>query len=584
MNYARRRIGSLAVVTLLAFAACSSDDGNSSGADTTASPDSGTPSTDGTEPTSGTDVSTPATDAPAGGGTVTLGLPEDSDGWFPPTAAWGPSQNWVAWSLYDPLVLVDPDGSFQPYLANSISSNEDLTEWTLVLRPGVTFHDGSALTADVLMKNFEMLTAEELDQGEPTQADKLGGVSMEVVDEMTVLYRLETANAGFPGLLSTAIGAPFSVEAATTNGADAPSNPVGTGPFQFVSWTRDDRLVVERNPNYWQEGLPYLDGLTFRVLPEEETRSAALVAGDVDAIFSTDPRTALAVQDAGDSVIAYMSGIDNTTFAIPFNVKTPPLDDVRVRRALTLALDQEALIELRGGAGILSPATQPFDESSPWYSQAAADAYASYDVDAGAALLEEYMNDPARSDGKAVGEPVTFTYDTFPDPSQDSVNLAIVDMWAQVGAEVTYQPYADEDAWLAGVLGTFEGDTPFYASFGATSFSFEVGSQDPSTGLGAFFGDPITGIVNISDYTSPGVEEGLVGLSSTTDSAARRAAVEQVSVTLAEDAPHAYAGNTVAVIGASNALENVDGWVFPDGSPGSGTAGGVTLWSQVRRA
>lgn len=522
-------------------------------------------------------------DTGVAGGVLELALPEESDGWFPPTASWGPAQFWVGWSIFDPLMMTGPDGSIRPFLAESMEPSGDFTQWTLTLRGGIEFHDGTPLDAETLVRNFELLQTEELPQGEGTSAGNLEGISIEAVDDLTVVYTLPEANASFPGLLTTEAGAPFSMAAVDEFGADAAANPVGTGPFRFVSWTLDDRLEVERNESYWQAGLPHADAITFRVLPDEVTRVAALEAGDVDAIFTSNPRSIAAIQQNAD-VTTHLSAADNNTFAIVYNVNLAPTDDLRVRRALTHAIDQDGLIAVRGGDGVLAPATQPYDPGSPWFSQAAADAYPAHDVEAARALIDEYVNDPSRSDGKAVGEPVSLVYEVFPNPDDDATHLALVDMWQAAGIEVVYQPYADDTEWLFGVLGTFEGDTPFAGSFQVTAFAYEVGAADPTIPLAEFFEDATWGIVNIADYQSDAVIEALGELRSSSDPDVRRAAVEAISLALAEDLPHGYAGNTRTAIGALAGVEGIDSWVFPSGEPGTGSPLGVPMWGQVQPA
>ena len=109
--------------------------------------------------------------------------------------------------------------------------------------------------------------------------------SIEVVDDLTVTYNMTAPDAAFPDVLDGSSGWPFSPTAVAEMGADAcAANPVGTGPFRFVSWLRDGQLVVESNEDYWQEGLPHLDRITFRVITDEDSRLASLQSGDVDAM------------------------------------------------------------------------------------------------------------------------------------------------------------------------------------------------------------------------------------------------------------------------------------------------------------
>jgi peptide/nickel transport system substrate-binding protein len=193
---------------------------------------------------------------------------------------------------------------------------------------------------------------------------------------------------------------------------------VGTGPFQFVSWQRDGDLVVERNPDYWQEDQPYLDRITFRPIPDEATRAASLSSGDVDAVQSA--RLSGFLSDvAGIPGVEVVLGLGNGGGGVLFNTDEPPLDDLRIRQSLAHAVDQQSLMEVAAddAAELSEPRTQFYPSDSPFYSEAVADAWLGHDPERAQELYDEYVNDPERSDGKPVGEPVALTLDTTNVPS-----------------------------------------------------------------------------------------------------------------------------------------------------------------------
>src|SRR5690606_31154338 len=136
-----------------------------------------------------------------------------------------------------------------PLLAESIEANEDLTEWTVTLREGITFHDGTPLDAETVKANFD----EYLNVDTATTSGNLDQVVEFRIDgPLTYTYVLAESNVAFPDLLTGSIGWPFSIEACRAQGDDCGANPVGAGPFKFVSWTRDGEIVLERNENYWR--------------------------------------------------------------------------------------------------------------------------------------------------------------------------------------------------------------------------------------------------------------------------------------------------------------------------------------------
>ena len=180
-----------------------------------------------------------------------------------------------------------PDGSAEPYMAESMDSPDGGQTWRLGLRDGVTFTDGTPLDAHAVIVNVQRHIDKVSSPGhrftEPIE-------SMRAVDPLTVEFRLKSPFGLFPmafaGSFTTgSLGTIISPAALQQYGDQIANNPVGAGPFVLGNWTRDSRMVLTRNPNYWQEGMPYLDGLEFRPLPDTETRYASIENGDVDLIF-----------------------------------------------------------------------------------------------------------------------------------------------------------------------------------------------------------------------------------------------------------------------------------------------------------
>ncbi len=543
---ARTLLGALLVLVLVATAgACGGDDD-----------DEGS----GGEP-SGTESDVSAQGDPVDGGSITVGQEAETNGWLPGTSNFANSGASVAYAIYDPLVRRDADGELRPYLAESIEPNDDLSQWTLKLRPGVMFHDGTPLNAEALKTIFDQY----LTKPGANTAAALAGTQMTVVDDLTVTYQLDKPNSAFPDYLTLAAGWPFSPTAAAAAGADAPSHPVGTGPFVFDTWERDSRLVVKKNPNYWQEGLPHLDEIVFRPIPDEDTRLASLESGDIDVLQTLRQASVIRSRDIAD-VDGY-EALGNTTGVNLFNTSKPPLDDVRVRKALVLAADQDQAIEVQGGSGVVPASSQLFNENDPYFSQQVADDWPGYDVDAAKESLEEYMNDPGRSDGKAVGEPVSFQYDCLPEPVL--VNLAQIyqAFWEAIGVQVNLRQVEQATHISEALSGTFDVKC------------FRAGlDRDPYPVLHDAFTE---GNLNFTRFTDPTITEDLDQLAASSDLDERKALVEEISSIVNENFPLGYHGATLSTLAARDVVKNVDGWTFPDGSEGSGVPGGTTMWGFV---
>lgn len=547
--------GTFAVSLCLALvmSACAADDDDDAGAPGGA---------DTTETTAGDAVQ---------GGSITFGLESETPGWLPGTHLLTnfPGRT-VANTFYDALMKRDSEGTVRPYLAESLESNDELTVWTVTLRPGVTFHDGTPLNAEALASNFNDHIAA------PT-SNLLGSVQfvegVEVVDELTLQYNLTAPDASFPDVLTGPVGWPFSPTAVAQAGADAfGSAPVGTGPFRFVRWLRDSELVVERNDDYWQEGLPYLDRITFRVISDEDARIASLQSGDVDAMQTLRQSAVRQVRELAEQGGGFESHdfIGNLAGAQLFNTTRPPVDDVRIRRSLMYAVDQEAILDILGGSDISPTATQWFAPDSPWYSEEVAEVWPTNDPEKSKELYEEYVNDPERSDGKAVGEPVVLEHQIIPDPSVVEMGLGYKAMWESIGYVHNMSQVEVAVLIETGSSGDYMINTSRYS-----------GQEDPCILLRNAFGDPATSPLNWTRFHTPEVAENLEQLCENTDFDTRYEAVENIMMILAENVPHTWTGHTPNTVGARSEVKNIPGWTFPDGTLGDGHPMTVVQWSHV---
>jgi peptide/nickel transport system substrate-binding protein len=502
---------------------------------------------------------------PVYGGTISVALEAETNNWLPGRGAFAEPGVHVALAIYDPLVRRAHDGTLRPYLAESIAPNEDHTVWTLRLRPDVTFHDGTVLDAEAIKWNFDTLHKRA---GSNTYGAVRDVDAVVVIDSLTVEYHLSKGIVAFPDLLIGAIGWPFSPTAALRYGEDAGMRPVGTGPFRFVSWRRDDRLIVERNPDYWQPGLPYLDRIVFRPIPDEDSRLASLVTRDVDAMHSLRQSIVAQVRRTRDIHRYEFTG--NNGGGSIFNTQRPPVDDARIRRSLALALHQESLIEVLGGADITPPKTQWFSEASPWYSAHVASAWPDSNLDEARALLREYMDDPARSDGKPVGAPVAIDYMCPPDPSLMEYSQMHQAFWRGIGYQVRLRQV--EQATQIQIV--------FAADYMVTCWRMS-GEADPYIILSNAFGPPEIQPLNFTNFTHPVIDGALETLRTETAFEPRYAATERIMKLFTEQVPNLWAGATPIVVAVRPELRNITGWRFPDGTPGEGIPGSGVTWGQV---
>jgi peptide/nickel transport system substrate-binding protein len=504
---------------------------------------------------------------PAYGGSISVALEAETNNWLPGHGAFAEPGTNVALAIYDSLARRDHEGRVRPYLAESIEPNDDYTVWTLRLRHGVRFHDGTPLDAEAIKWNFDRLHKAP---GSNTSGAVRDVMRVDVVDPLTVEYHLARGIVAFPDLLTGAIGWPFSPTAHARYGDDAGLHPVGTGPFEFVSWRRDDRLVVRRNEHYWWDGLPYLDEIVFRPIPDEDSRLASLVSRNVDAMQSL--RQSIVAQVRRTPGIHRYEFVGNNGGGSIFNTRRPPVDDVRVRRALALSLHQESLIEVLGGTDVTPPKTQWFSETSQWYSPRVAAAWPDTDLEAARDLLDAYVNDPDRSDRQPPGAPVAIEYICPPDPSLMEFSQVHQAFWRAAGFQVRLRQVEQATQIQTVIAGDY------------MITCWRAGGQaDPYIVLSNAFGPPDEQPLNFTNFTHPVIDGELEALRTETAFERRYAAVERIMLLLAQEVPSVWAGATPIVVAVRPEIRNVDGWRLPDGTLGEGIPGSQVVWGQVWR-
>ena len=283
------------------------------------------------------------------------------------------------------LVGLDAEGQPVPQLATSWEVASDSMTITFHLREGVKFHDGTDFDADAVRWNLNMQRS-----GVKTELKDVDNV--EVVDRFTVRVDLSQPDPLFVQRLSSSMtGKMTSPSAYALYGADGVKlHPVGTGPFEFVRYVRDQVLEFDRFEGYWQEGLPYLDGVVVRFVPDAFSRKMAFLKGEGHILYGVLPTDVPLLEGEGVN-ISYRT---TALFTLAGNSGDPasPTADIRVRRAMTYALDVPAIVE---GIyeGTSSPTNQLAVKDAPGWTRDIA-GYP-YDPVRAAELLEEVGITPA---------------------------------------------------------------------------------------------------------------------------------------------------------------------------------------------
>jgi len=262
--------------------------------------------------------------------------------------------------VFNGLMRTDAYGKVHPDLATSVSGSPDLKTWDVKLRPGVKFHHGKPLTADDVVFTFKRIM--DPATGSAGRSD-LGIVdTVERVDDLTVRFKLTLPFASFPELLTGR-----QMRIVPSDRADKlKTEPSGTGPFRFVSYTVGDSVHLEKNPDYYDASHIKLDHVNLRIIPEAASRVAALRAGDIDMIWNLPLETIPDLKSDGKIVID--SKPSGTWDAFILNNTKPPFNDVRVRRAVYLALDKRVLVQFAlSGEG--APTHTPISPLDPAFNK-----------------------------------------------------------------------------------------------------------------------------------------------------------------------------------------------------------------------
>lgn len=298
------------------------------------------------------------------GGTLVAAWAQDPVGLDPHiTSAYSSFQ--VLENVLDTLVELDEEQNVTPSLATDWSVNEDGTVWTFELRDDVVFSNGRPFTADDVVFTYERMLDPETGSG---NAYKIAGLTeIQAEGDHTVRMILDAPNAAFLGHLaidkSVGIIARESVEDGTIN-----TEPIGTGPFVIADYQPGTLVLLERNEDYWRtdeqgEQLPYLDAIELRVISDDSVRRSGLVSGDIHWAIAVPPQS-LPELESRDDVI-----IDRTAapayWYVGVNTEVEPLDDVRVRQAISYALDRGQITEAATfGTGV--PTQDPIPSTSAW--------------------------------------------------------------------------------------------------------------------------------------------------------------------------------------------------------------------------
>ncbi|MCJ8505863.1 ABC transporter substrate-binding protein [Kocuria flava] len=426
-------------------------------------------------------------------------------------------------NVYDTLVEPDADLEMQPALAESWEVSEDQLSWTFHLREGVTFHDGSAFTAEDVVYSYDRIIDEQL-----ANAYRLAAVEDVVaVDEHTV--RIDVSQPT-PALLA-AIGGYKGmaiVERGNVESGDVQLDPVGTGPFEVVGNAASTAVTLRANEDYWGGG-PHVPGVVYRFISEGTTALADLTAGEVHWTDSIPPQRVESLRRNPDVEVASVPSTDY--WYLTMNQARPPFDSRDARRAVAQALDREALAQVTWyGSATVNQTAVP--ETSVWYHE-----YAPFEQDLDRA---RELAESSGLAGRTVGLMVTNEYPETVTAAQvvaanlDEIGVATEIRTLDFATWLDEQARGNFDMLLLGWLGNVDVNDYYY-------------NQHHSEGSN-----------NAQGYTSPEVDRLLDAGRTETDPEARKELYDRAAERIVDDASYVYLYNPDVVQAWAPELEGYE--------------------------
>jgi len=433
----------------------------------------------------------------------------------------------VFYNMYDSLFTIDPGLTIKAGLVKSWDVT-DPTSYKFTLQSGVKYQDGTSFNAQSVKDN---ITRYKTAASSRRKSDLKSVTGVEVIDDTHVTLHLAKPDATLLATLVDRAGMMLSMDAVKKGGQNFSLAPTGagSGPFQFVEWKRNDHLTLTKNPTYWRSGLPYLDGVTYKAIPDVNAILAALKTGDIDIA------RAIAAKDVAglraDSGFIYrntpaigFNGFELNTGAAPFN-------DPAKRKAVATAIDRYAILKNINfnigvvGYGPIPPSSWAFDASEKIYDHA----------------------DAAAAKSAATG--FTFTYKTTSDPVNQQLAQLMQSELASAG--ITMKIQTEEFA-------TYQQECQSH-QFEACGVNWS-GRIDPDGNTYAWW--HTGGDFNDSLYSNPQVDGWLEDARINTDQAKRKQDYDSAQKQIVADAPYVF---TVFGVSAQISSNKVHGFtLYPD--------------------
>lgn len=434
--------------------------------------------------------------------------------------------------IFDHLIESDPDNEFRPKnkLAESIEESDDGLTYTVKIHEGVKFHDGEELTADDVVFTYSIPLSDDYDGQRMQYFEALE--SVEKKDDYTIVFKLKKVDAQFHsvglgfGILPEHILGDVPIKDLGEHSFNT-KEPIGSGPFKFGEWKEGEYVKLEANEDYWQDG-PYLDTVTFKIIPDADTILAQLQKGEIhfyDAIPQSEVDTVQGFVDAAN--LKLESGLGLAYTFLGYNFKNELFQDKKVRQAITHALDREAMIEnVMNGYGEVahvpeSPLSWAYNPDVPKFE---------YDVEKAKKLLKEAGWEPG-ADGILEKDGKKFSFELKTNQGnkiREDLVVIIQEQLKEVGIEVKPQ-IMEFSALIADI-------DPPHRKYDAMVLGWSLAvDPDPS---GIFHSKEIENGLNHGSYSNPELDKKMEAQLQEKDEKKRIEVIGEIQAELAEEQPY----------------------------------------------
>jgi peptide/nickel transport system substrate-binding protein len=471
---------------------------------------------------------------PQEGGSMVMALEaETQTGWNSVNSPFAVSGHYVASAVFDPLVTLDEEGNATPFLATAIEPNDSFTEWVMTVPQGVTFHDGTPLTPQVVANNMQAY-----------RDSAITGLVFRLIDSVevrgdAVVIGLSQPWASFPFSLATQAG--YIMSQSMLDVPAMSETPVGTGPFEFVEWVKGERWRGRKFDEYWRKdaegrALPYLDELEFRPISDHGERIQLLETGSVDAMITYRPTDILALREDPEFKRVEYRGEEDV---LAMNAERPPFNNLTARQAVAFASDTERWRN-EINLGVMQETNSPFAPGQIGYVED--NGLPQFDIERAKELVKSYE--------EQTGQKLSFTYLSTGAPDDLRESQMLVEDWTEAGMEVQIQTSDQANLIALVVLGEYQ-----------LSDWRNWGMPDPAADTVWWHSASVVPqpeiSLNVARYKDPEIDAAIEESMSTTDRETRDQAFQRIAHRFGSQVPYIMLGRVDWMLAAQPRVNGI---------------------------